>query len=94
MKGFSTTIWSLAFQLLFGLKTEAAAGVLCDVHRDTSQYTLLRHEDYPSYAVRIREQHDDVCEAHSRQYTGWLDFEGKHMFFCQSKALSCLTSLC
>ncbi|EXJ90487.1 hypothetical protein A1O1_03590 [Capronia coronata CBS 617.96] len=81
MKFFSTTLWPLAFQLFLGLEANAKPGFVGGVSRDSSQYTILTHDEYPTYSVRIREQHDDVCEAHSRQYTGWLDFEGKHMFF-------------
>lgn len=35
------------------------------------------------YSVRIKEQGDDLCDAGSRQYTGWVDFHGKHLFFCE-----------
>ncbi|OJJ39353.1 hypothetical protein ASPWEDRAFT_37124 [Aspergillus wentii DTO 134E9] len=44
-------------------------------------FQTYRHSDFPSYSVRIKEQSDEVCDAGSNQYTGWFDFNGKHMFF-------------
>lgn len=35
------------------------------------------------YSVRIKEQDDSLCDAGSRQYTGWVDVHGKHLFFCE-----------
>ncbi|KAI9928960.1 hypothetical protein MW887_001353 [Aspergillus wentii] len=46
-------------------------------------FQTYRHSDFPSYSVRIKEQSDEVCDAGSNQYTGWFDFNGKHMFFCK-----------
>jgi cathepsin A (carboxypeptidase C) len=34
------------------------------------------------HSIRIKEvQNDTLCNAHSKQYTGWLDVGGKHLFF-------------
>lgn len=34
------------------------------------------------HSVRIkRQQNDTLCDAHSKQYTGWLDVGSKHIFF-------------
>jgi len=35
----------------------------------------------PGHAVRIKKQNDSLCDARSNQYTGWLDFDTKHLFF-------------
>lgn len=41
------------------------------------------------YSVRIKEQGNDLCDAGSRQYTGWVDFHGKHLFFCECRCWVC-----
>lgn len=34
------------------------------------------------HSIRIKEQQNDtLCNAHSKQYTGWLDVGSKHLFF-------------
>lgn len=34
------------------------------------------------HSIRIKKvQNDTLCDAHSAQYTGWLDVGGKHLFF-------------
>jgi len=34
------------------------------------------------HSLRIKEQlNDTICDAHSKQYTGWLDVGSKHLFF-------------
>jgi cathepsin A (carboxypeptidase C) len=34
------------------------------------------------HQIRIRDQQDDsICDARSKQYTGWLDVGSKHLFF-------------
>ncbi|OAL03709.1 alpha/beta-hydrolase [Phaeosphaeriaceae sp. SRC1lsM3a] len=34
------------------------------------------------HSIRIRQQQNDtLCDARSKQYTGWLDVGGKHLFF-------------
>ena len=45
-------------------------------------FTEYRVPEYPEHAVRIRKQNDDICNAGSSQYTGWIDNGGKHIFFC------------
>lgn len=49
-----------------------------------SDYQSFSLPGHPDHAVRIKQQTDDVCDAGSRQYTGWLDTGGKHLFFCKS----------
>jgi cathepsin A (carboxypeptidase C) len=35
-----------------------------------------------NHSIRIRQQQNDtLCNAHSKQYTGWLDVGSKHLFF-------------
>lgn len=48
-------------------------------------FTTFSSAQYPSHSLRIKEQSDDLCDAGSKQYTGWLDFNGKHLFFCESR---------
>lgn len=45
----------------------------------------LKH--YPGYSMRIREQSSRLCDTESKQYTGWLEAKGKHLFFCRSRAV-------
>jgi cathepsin A (carboxypeptidase C) len=34
------------------------------------------------HSIRIKQQQNDtLCDAHSKQYTGWLDVGSKHLFF-------------
>lgn len=34
------------------------------------------------HSIRIKQQqNDNLCNAHSKQYTGWLDVGSKHLFF-------------
>lgn len=50
---------------------------------ETSLAKGFQHPGFPSHSIRIQEQNNDVCDAGSKQYTGWLDFNGKHIFFCK-----------
>ncbi|ORY16899.1 Alpha/Beta hydrolase protein [Clohesyomyces aquaticus] len=36
---------------------------------------------YTHHSIRIKQQNDTLCNAHSKQYTGWLDVGPKHLFF-------------
>lgn len=45
----------------------------------------LKH--YPGYSMRIREQSSSLCDTESKQYTGWLEAKGKHLFFCKSQTV-------
>jgi len=33
------------------------------------------------HSIRIKQQNDSLCDAHSAQYTGWLDIRSHHLFF-------------
>lgn len=48
-----------------------------------SDYQSFSLPGHPDHAVRIKQQTDDICDAGSKQYTGWLDTGGKHLFFCK-----------
>ncbi|KAL2794381.1 alpha/beta-hydrolase [Aspergillus keveii] len=47
-----------------------------------TEQTVLQSPHSPESSIRIRQQNDSICEAHSAQYTGWLDIGPKHLFFC------------
>jgi cathepsin A (carboxypeptidase C) len=51
-----------------------------------SEFQTFSLPEYPNHAVRIKEQNDTLCDAGSKQYTGWLDVGGKHLFFCSCLA--------
>ena len=39
------------------------------------------------HSIRIKQQQDEtLCNAHSKQYTGWLDVGSKHLFFWYFKS--------
>lgn len=44
-------------------------------------YQVYQSSYSPSHFIRIREQDDSLCDARSKQYTGWLDVGRKHFFF-------------
>jgi cathepsin A (carboxypeptidase C) len=44
-------------------------------------FRVYSSSDHPSYSIRMKEQNDTICEAHSKQYTGWLDVGQMHLFF-------------
>ncbi|KAH6887662.1 Alpha/Beta hydrolase protein [Thelonectria olida] len=51
-------------------------------------YIAYSDPNYPDHSVRIKEQGDDLCDAGSKQYTGWLDTAGKHFFFWYFESMS------
>lgn len=48
-----------------------------------NEYQSFGLEGHPKHSIRIKEQNDELCDAGSKQYTGWFDVEGKHLFFCK-----------
>ncbi|TDZ32694.1 Carboxypeptidase Y-like protein [Colletotrichum spinosum] len=54
----------------------------------TPGFTTLSVPEHPHHAIRIKEQSEDICAAGSRQWTGWLDTGGKHLFFWYFESLS------
>ncbi|KAK7227605.1 hypothetical protein V2G26_015608 [Clonostachys chloroleuca] len=68
--------------LLAGIASAASIGsqqVLLGPKR--VEYMRVSDPAYPDHSIRIQQQHDDLCDAGSKQYTGWLDTGGKHFFF-------------
>ncbi|KAI1077701.1 Alpha/Beta hydrolase protein [Whalleya microplaca] len=53
-----------------------------------SNYQSFNLPEHPDHAIRIKEQTDDLCDAGSKQYTGWLDTGGKHLFFWYAESLN------
>jgi len=48
----------------------------------TSRDGFLTYEAFSSpHAIRIKQQNDTLCNAHSAQFTGWLDIGSHHLFF-------------
>lgn len=50
---------------------------------DQKPYQTFDLPGHPNHSIRIKEQTDDLCDAGSKQYTGWFDVGGKHLFFCK-----------
>lgn len=48
---------------------------------DDSEFTVFKSDHSPHHSLRIKQQNDSLCNAHSKQYTGWLDVGAKHLFF-------------
>lgn len=49
---------------------------------DVEGFQVYQSQFSEDHSIRIREQQDDtICNAHSKQYTGWLDVGSKHIFF-------------
>ncbi|KAI0686213.1 serine carboxypeptidase [Earliella scabrosa] len=44
-----------------------------------SEYTTLRHPQFPAHSVRIKESR--FCDGEVRSYTGYIDVEARHLFF-------------
>jgi len=44
-------------------------------------YRIFQSSFSRDHFIRIREQNDSICDARSKQYTGWLDVDSKHFFF-------------
>ncbi|KAI9454327.1 serine carboxypeptidase [Russula earlei] len=45
----------------------------------SDQWTTLSHPVFPSYTVRIKQSR--FCDTTVRAYTGYIDFEARHLFF-------------
>lgn len=67
---------------LFAVGLSALSNGQSVLNIDHGSFRTFQHHEFPSHSIRIKEQNDDICDADSKQYTGWLDFDGKHMFFC------------
>ncbi|KAF8495647.1 serine carboxypeptidase [Russula emetica] len=45
----------------------------------SDQWTILRHPVFPTYSARIKQT--DFCDTTVKAYTGYIDFQAKHLFF-------------
>lgn len=63
--------------------TGLASAVATQKDVESPEFTTFSLPEHPHHAVRIKEQSDEICDAGSRQWTGWLDTGGKHLFFCE-----------
>ncbi|KAI0276744.1 serine carboxypeptidase [Russula aff. rugulosa BPL654] len=45
----------------------------------SDQWTILRHPVFPKYSARIKQT--DFCDTTVKAYTGYIDFQAKHLFF-------------
>lgn len=63
--------------------TGFASAVATQADIKSPDFTTLSMPEHPHHAIRIKEQSDEICNAGSRQWTGWLDTGGKHLFFCE-----------
>jgi cathepsin A (carboxypeptidase C) len=48
---------------------------------DVHGFKVYQSQYSPDHSIRIKEQNDTLCDARSKQYTGWLDVGAKHLFF-------------
>lgn len=75
----------LCFTYLLGLSQAATQSVLRpDSSGDRTMidgFQVFTSKHSREHSVRIRRQNDSICDAHSAQYTGWLDIGPKHLFF-------------
>lgn len=80
------SVCAVAGLALLALATQGAAALPSSKHQHVlggdAEYAEYRLPEYPQHAVRIRKQTDEICDAGSAQYTGWIDNGGKHIFFC------------
>ncbi|KAF3491037.1 carboxypeptidase Y [Arthroderma uncinatum] len=81
--------WSFASLLgstLFGLGQATSQSPLhVDLPNDTASthdgFQVFTSKHSPQHSIRIKKQNSSISDAHSAQYTGWLDFGPKHLFF-------------
>lgn len=81
----------ILFLGLCGLQHFASAAIASNFQNVLSsniakegEYAVYQDDDNSGFAIRVREQTDSLCDAGSKQYTGWLDADGKHLFFCKN----------
>lgn len=48
---------------------------------EVEAFQVYQSEYSEHHSIRIKQQNDSLCDAHSKQYTGWLDVGSKHLFF-------------
>jgi cathepsin A (carboxypeptidase C) len=74
---------SQAFVLLAATATSAyASQVAFQVTPEVEAFQIYQSQYSEHHSIRIKQQQNDtLCNAHSKQYTGWLDVGSKHLFF-------------
>lgn len=72
---------STAFRFAFAASSIATQIPLRNGSPDLDEYRIYRSNHSPSHVIRIKEQDDAICDARSKQYTGWLDVGHKHFFY-------------
>lgn len=49
---------------------------------EISGFKIHQSQSSPDHSIRVRQQQNStLCDARSKQYTGWLDVGSKHLFF-------------
>ena len=76
----------MKFRFAFLLPAVASAARFSQVpFQDTPQveaFQIYQSQYSEHHSIRIKEQQNDtLCDARSKQYTGWLDVGSKHLFF-------------
>jgi cathepsin A (carboxypeptidase C) len=71
--------WALSFA--FASTSIASQIVMQSSNPDIDGYRIIQSQHLPNHSIRIKEQNDTICDARSKQYTGWLDIGPKHLFF-------------
>ncbi|KAH8880479.1 alpha/beta-hydrolase [Thozetella sp. PMI_491] len=77
-----------ALALLFAAVASAATQKPLRPNPNVQAYQIFHSDTSLSHSIRIREQDASICDAHSTQYTGWLDVGPKHLFFWYFKSRS------
>jgi cathepsin A (carboxypeptidase C) len=74
---------SLSLSILTAISsTSALSQVPFQDTPEVSAFSVYQSQFSEHHSIRIKQQqNDDLCNAHSKQYTGWLDVGSKHLFF-------------
>lgn len=58
-------------------------------HAEATGHVTYRHPHSSTHAIRIKKQtNTTLCDAHTTQYTGWLDIGSRHLFFWYAQSRS------
>ncbi|KAF2709095.1 carboxypeptidase Y precursor [Pleomassaria siparia CBS 279.74] len=73
---------SLPFLSALASTTTALSQIPIQETPQANAFQVYQSQFSEHHSIRIKEQQDDMlCNAHSKQYTGWLDVGSKHLFF-------------
>lgn len=68
--------------LAAGVATAELSQVPFQTTPEVEGFQVYQSQFSEHHSIRIKEQqNDNLCNAHSKQYTGWLDVGSKHLFF-------------